>query len=122
MPEPIALRRRDLLLKWGLKEMPPFYDVPPQDNPQRLNRLFTGRQEELERVILPLLDGRNVLIRGRWGVGKTTFILQTLHELSFQVGLLKEKLLPIYIDNFKGGTLDEFHRLILFALATALAD
>ncbi|HID64224.1 MAG TPA: hypothetical protein EYP49_16010 [Anaerolineae bacterium] len=30
--------------------------------------------------------------------------------------------MPIYIDNFRGGTLAEFYRLILFTLATALAD
>lgn len=121
MIEPIALRRKKMLSKWGLKHVPPFSDVPPKDDPKRLARLFTGRRDELDRVILPLLDGRNVLVRGMWGVGKTTFILQTLHELSYQAGLLKERLLPIYIDNFKGGTLLEFHRLILFALATALA-
>lgn len=122
MVEPIAIRRAKMLPKWGLKQVPPFSDVPPKDDPKRLGRLFTGRREELDRVILPLLDGRNVLVRGMWGVGKTTFILQTLHELSYQASLLKERLLPIYIDNFKGGTLAEFHRLILFALATALAD
>lgn len=122
MIEPIAVRRKKMLPKWGLKQVPPFSDVPPKDNPKRLARLFTGRRNELDRVILPLLDGRNVLVRGMWGVGKTTFILQTLHELSYQASLLEERLLPIYVDNFKGGTLAEFHRLILFALATALAD
>ena len=122
MIEPIALRRKKMLPQWGLKNIPPFSDVPPKDDPKRLARLFTGRREELDRVILPLMDGRNVLVRGMWGVGKTTFILQTLHELSYQAGQLKERLLPIYIDNFKGGTLAEFHRLVLFALATALAD
>ncbi len=122
MIEPIAIRRAKMLPKWGLRGVPPFSDVPPKDNPKRLASLFTGRRGELDRVILPLLDARNVLVRGMWGVGKTTFILQTLHELSYQAGLLKEKLLPIYIDNFKSGTLTEFHRLILFALGTALAD
>ena len=121
MDEPIAVRRARMLPKWGLKQVPPFSGVPPKDDPKWLACLFTGRREELDRVILPLLDGRNVLVRGMWGVGKTTFILQALHELSYQAGLLKERLLPIYIDNFKGGTLAEFHRLILFALATALA-
>ena len=120
--EPIAVRRKRILKEWGLRQPPPFSDVPPKDDQRRLAHLFTGRQEELDRVILPLLDGRNVLIRGMWGVGKTTFILQTLHELSYQASQVKERLLPIYIDNFKGGTLAEFHRLILYALATALSD
>jgi len=122
MDEPIAVRRAKMLSQWGLKQVPPFSGVPPKDDPKRLACLFTGRREELERVILPLLDGRNVLVRGMWGIGKTAFILQALHELSYQAALLKERLLPIYIDNFKGGTLAEFHRLILFALATALAS
>jgi Cdc6-like AAA superfamily ATPase len=122
MVEPLAVRRKRLLQQWGLRQPPPFSDVPPKDDPKRLARLFTGRQDELDRVILPLLDGRNVLIRGMWGVGKTTFILQTLHELSYQASQVRERLLPIYIDNFKGGTLAEFHRLILYALATALSD
>ncbi|MFZ1598918.1 MAG: AAA family ATPase [Anaerolineae bacterium] len=122
MPESLAVRQKRILKQWELRQSPPFSDVPPKDDPKRLERLFTGRQEELDRVILPLLDGRNVLIRGMWGVGKTTFILQTLHELSYQASQVKERLLPIYIDNFKGGTLAEFHRLILFALASTLSD
>jgi len=116
------VRQKRILSQWGLRNVPPFSDVPPKDDPKRLARLFTGRREELDRVILPLLNGQNVLVRGMWGVGKTTFILHALHELSYEAGQVKERLLPIYIDNFKGGTLAEFHRLILFALATALSD
>jgi hypothetical protein len=122
MREPLMVRQKRVLSQWGLRQFPPFVDVPPKDDPTRLARLFTGRREELDRVILPLLDGRNVLVRGVWGVGKTTFILQALHELSYEASQVKERLLPIYVDNFKGGTLAEFHRLILFALATALSD
>lgn len=122
MRESLMVRQKRILTQWGLRQFPPFSDVPPKDDPKRLGRLFTGRRQELDRVILPLLDGRNVLVRGMWGVGKTTFILQTLHELAYEAGQVRERLLPIYIDNFKGGTLAEFHRLLLFALATALAD
>ena len=120
--ESLSQRRRRIFALWGLRRMPPFWDVPPKDDPRTLSRLFTGRREQLDRIILPLLDGRNVLVRGMWGVGKTTFILHTLHELAYEADQVNERLLPIYIDNFKGGTLDEFHRLLFFALATALSD
>lgn len=120
--ESLVKRRQRIYTHWGLQKEPPFWDVPPKDDPKILSRLFTGRREQLDRIILPLLDGRNVLVRGMWGVGKTTFILHTLHELSREASQVNERLLPIYIDNFKGGTLDEFHRLLLFALATSLAD
>jgi len=96
--------------------------VPPKGDPRLLSRLFTGRSKELERAILTLLDGHNLLIRGVWGVGKTTFILHTLHEFASQASLLKQKTLPIYIDNFKGGLLSDFYRLVLFSLSTTLAD
>jgi len=122
MRESLMVRQKGILSQWGLRQFPPFSDVPPKDDPRRLARLFTGREEELDLVIQPLMRGANVLVRGMWGVGKTTFILQALHELSYEASQVKERLLPIYIDNFKGGTLAEFHRLILFALATALSD
>ena len=119
---PLTLRKKQLFDTWGLRDDPPFHDVPPKDDPKRLARLFTGRRQELDRVMLPLLRGANVLVRGAWGVGKTTFILQALHELAYEVAQVRERLLPIYIDNFKGGTLAEFHRMLLFALAMALAE
>lgn len=122
MTESITRRRNRILTKWDLQRTPPFRDVPPKDDPQTLSRLFTGRREQLDRIILPLLEGRNVLVRGMWGVGKTTFILYTLHKLCYEATQVNEKVLPIYIDNFKGGTLEEFHRLLLFALAMALSD
>ncbi|MCS6846805.1 MAG: AAA family ATPase [Anaerolineae bacterium] len=122
MREPIMARQRRLLRQWGLSKFPPFADVPPKDDPERLATLFTGRDDELDLATQPLMRGENVLVRGAWGVGKTTFILQLLHALVGEAQAVKERLLPIYIDNFRGGTLQEFHRLLLFALATALAD
>jgi Cdc6-like AAA superfamily ATPase len=122
MPTPLIIRRTEFLKKWGFREMPPFSDVPPKDDIRILSRLFTGREKEIDRAILTLLDGNNILVRGVWGVGKTTFILQSLHEFAAQAKLLKEKTLPIYIDNFKGGLLKDFYRLVLFSLSTALED
>lgn len=122
MREPLLVRQRRFLEQWGLRRSPPFEEVPPKDDPKRLARLFTGRQQALDLAIQPLMRGANVLVRGAWGVGKTTFILHLLHELIAEAHAVRERLLPIYIDNFKGGTLPEFHRLLLFALATALAN
>lgn len=122
MKKPVVVRRAEILNQWGFKAMPPFSDVPPKDNPKLLRRLFTGRTKELERTILTLLDGNNLLVRGVWGVGKTTFILYTLNEFSLQATLLKQKTLSIYIDNFKGGLLSDFYRLVLFSLSNALAS
>lgn len=122
MSKPVALRRAEMLEKWDFSAIPPFSDVPPKDNPKLLSRLFTGRAKELERAILTLLDGNNLLVRGVWGVGKTAFILHTLHEFSAQAALIRQKTLPIYIDNFRGGALSDFYRPVLFALSMALAD
>jgi len=37
------------------------------EDARQLARLFTGRQAELSRVILPLYNGRNILVRGMLG-------------------------------------------------------
>jgi len=112
-------RARD---RWSFKAMPPFHIEPPIRDAQQLARLFTGRRAELSRVILPLYNGRNILVRGMLGVGKSAFILRLLHELDAQARAAKGKLLPIYIYHFYGGTTDDFYRLILFAVAQVLAD
>jgi len=108
--------------RWGWKATPPFRVEPPIDDAGQLARLFTGRQAELSRVILPLYNGRNVLVRGMLGVGKSAFILRVLHELDAQAKAAREKILPIYIYHFYGGTTDAFYRLILYTLSGVLAD
>jgi hypothetical protein len=122
MSKPIAIKRAQMLTSWDYKEMPPFSDVPPKNNPKLLGRLFTGRSKEIDRALMSLLDGSNLLVRGVWGVGKTTFILQTLHEFISQTRMIGKSTLPIYIDNFKGGLLSDFYRLVLSSLSIALAD
>jgi len=42
-------------------------------------RNIYGRQQELELALPALYEGRNVLVRGLWRVGKTAFILRLLH-------------------------------------------
>ena len=63
MRESLMVRQKDILSQWGLRQFPPFSDVPPKDDPRRLARLFTGREEELDLVIQPLMRGANVLVR-----------------------------------------------------------
>ena len=108
--------------RWKFKATPPFHIEPPVRDAKQLARLFTGRRAELSRVILPIYNGRNILVRGMLGVGKSAFILRVLHELDAQAKAAKDKLLPIYIYHFYGGTTDDFYRFILFALAQVLAD
>jgi hypothetical protein len=123
MPEGNELLRFAAAKKhWGWKDTPPFRVEPPIDDARQLARLFTGRQAELSRVILPLYNGRNILVRGMLGVGKSAFILQVLHELDAQAKAAGEKILPIYIYHFYGGNTDDFYRLVLYALSGILAD
>ncbi|RLC66095.1 MAG: hypothetical protein DRI48_05475 [Chloroflexi bacterium] len=65
-------RYRQTLNRWGLSDVP-FRATPPED-PTELSRIFHGREKELEVALPALYEGRNVLVRGIWGVGKTTFI------------------------------------------------
>lgn len=123
MPEGNELLRFAAAKKhWGWKDTPPFRVEPPIDDARQLARLFTGRQAELSRVILPLYNGRNILVRGMVGVGKSAFILRVLHELDAQAKAAGEKILPLYIYHFYGGNTDDFYRLVLYALSGILAD
>lgn len=123
MPEGNELLRFAAAKKrWGWRDTPPFRVEPPIDDARQLARLFTGRQTELSRVILPLYNGRNILVRGMLGVGKSAFILRVLHELDAQAKAAREKILPIYIYHFYGGSTEDFYRLILYALSGILAD
>jgi len=63
-------RYRETLRNWGLSDVP-FRATPPE-NPAELSRIFHGREKELDVALPTLYEGRNVLVRGIWGVGKTT--------------------------------------------------
>ena len=62
-------RYRETLHRWGLTDVP-FRAAPPEDTAE-LSRIFYGRQRELDLALPTLYEGRNVLVRGLWGVGKT---------------------------------------------------
>lgn len=96
---------------WGLKEIP-FPDVPPID-PAQVARFFVGRDEEYARVRTHLYRGENVLVRGTWGIGKTAFILATLHRLQEEARGQKKAVRCVYIKEFRGGVVAEFYNVVL---------
>jgi hypothetical protein len=116
------LRFTRAMERWGFKATPPFHIEPPIGDARQLARLFTGRRTELSRSILPLFNGRNILVRGMLGVGKSAFILRLLHELDAQAKAARDRLLPIDIYHFYGGTTEDFYRLVVLALAQLLSD
>ncbi len=113
-------RYRETLRRWGLSDVP-FRATPPED-PAELVRLFYGRQRELDLALPALYEGRNVLVRGLWGVGKTTFILYLLHRLQQETSTLGEPMLILYIGRFPGETSEDLYRALLLPLSEALAE
>ena len=93
-------RYRETLHQWGLTDVP-FRATPPED-PEELSRVFYGRWHELDLALPVLYEGRNVLVRGLWGVGKTAFIVRLLHRLQQETAALGERMLILYVGRFPG--------------------
>lgn len=108
------------LTQWGLQENP-FRATPPED-PQKLAQIFYGRDQALELAIPALYEGRNVLVRGAWGIGKTAFILNLIYQLQQEVTALDEKMLVLYLGSVAGETITDFYRTLLLAVADSLAE
>ncbi|MBW4633772.1 MAG: hypothetical protein KME30_18295 [Iphinoe sp. HA4291-MV1] len=108
------------LKKWGLQENP-FRATPP-DDPQKLAQIFYGRDSALEVAIPALYEGRNILVRGAWGIGKTALILNLIYQLQQEVAELDEKMLVLYLSSIPGESPTEFYRALLLAVADSLAD
>ncbi len=108
------------LTKWGLKENP-FRPTPPED-PQELEKIFYGRDEALDLAIPALYEGRNILVRGPWGIGKTAFILNLLYQLQQEVADLEEKMLVLYLSSIPGNSPEEFYRALLLGVADSLKE
>lgn len=111
---------RATLNRWGLQDNP-FRPTPP-DDPEKLARIFYGRERELQRAIPALYEGRNVLIRGAWGIGKTALILTILKRLQQEVASLGEEMLLLYLGRVPGDTPTDFYRALLLTVADSLAD
>jgi len=109
-----------LLNIWGLNDNPPFRGVPSGDIDE-LMRVFVNREKEIERALLTLDDGENVLVRGMTGIGKTSFIMAVLHLMNQHSKAIGQEILPIHIRQFVGGTREEFFRAILYSLANKLS-
>ncbi|MEM9544156.1 MAG: P-loop NTPase fold protein, partial [Cyanobacteria bacterium P01_E01_bin.42] len=113
-------RYKATLQKWGLKENP-FRPIPP-DDPQELARIFYGRTDKIELALPALYEGRNILIRGAWGIGKTATILTLLHRLQAEVAELNEEMLVLYFGSIPGDSPNDFYRALLFGLADTLKE
>lgn len=70
--------RQEMLTTLGLRGNP-FGKTEP--HPDRLDRIFVGRELELKRVGTAVSEHRNVLLAGNYGSGKTTFARKLLSEL-----------------------------------------
>lgn len=115
----LALRLHTLE-SWGLRDMPPFRGVPPTDIDELL-RVFVDREDEIKRALGTLDGGENILVRGMMGIGKTAFIMTTLHEIGWQAGALDRPVLTVHLRQFAGSTRDDFYRAVLYGIARQMA-
>jgi KAP family P-loop domain len=108
------------LQKWELKENP-FRATPP-DDPKLLAQIFYGRDQELDLAIPTLYEGRNIMIRGAWGIGKTSLIFNLIYQLQQEVAALDQKMLVLYLSSIPGEKPVEFYRALLISIADSLKD
>jgi len=74
-------KTRKQILRRFLLEQNPFRKGSPRHD--ILDAIFIGRRAELRRAGFAMLDSpRNVLVRGGFGMGKTTFVHKLLSELA----------------------------------------
>jgi Cdc6-like AAA superfamily ATPase len=107
------------LNKWGLQENP--FRLTPPDDFEELAKIFCGRDRELDIVLPTLFEGRNVLIRGKWGIGKTALIKTLLYRLQQEVSGLGEEMLVIYISDLPSASIGDFYRSVLLAVTQQLS-
>jgi MoxR-like ATPase len=81
--------------QWGLSDNP--FDFTPPDDFELVAKIFQGRSQELDNALPALYEGRNVLIRGTWGIGKTALIKTLLYRLQQEVSELGEEMLVLYL-------------------------
>lgn len=116
----ILSRRNKAYEIWGLQGNP-FWSVPPED-PALLDRVYYDRDAEFKIALPALYEGRNVLVRGAWGIGKTAFILTLLNRLQGEVSDLDESMQVLYLSQIQGDSPADFYRALLLALASSLPE
>lgn len=100
----------------GLKEIP-FTESPIDLQSETLQRIFTGRENELRRIfnLFQSRDRRRILVYGRIGIGKSAFLLEVISVLRRK----KKQMLTTYIS--LPANLD-LATTALIALARAMPD
>lgn len=111
---------KEALKRWGLRSNP-FESTPPDDF-EKLAKIFYGRNQELDIALVTLYEGRNVLIRGKWGIGKTALIKTLLYRLQQEVDELGEEMLVIYISDLPSASVSDFYRSVLLAVTKQLSE
>ncbi len=84
-PDDLFRQSRNRIQQLGLQEIP-FTESPPDLNSSTLNKVFTGRQQELREVfnLFQSRERRRILVYGNIGIGKSTFLLEVLSVLRRQ--------------------------------------
>jgi Cdc6-like AAA superfamily ATPase len=111
---------KQIFQQWGLSDNP--FSFTPPDEFDRVAKIFHGRSQELEIALPTLYEGRNVLIRGKWGIGKTALIKTLLHRLQQEVAELNEPMLVLYLGGIPKPTVVDFYRAVLLAVTKSISQ
>lgn len=111
---------KQTLQQWGLSDNP--FDFTPPDEFAQVAKIFHGRSQELEIALPTLYEGRNVLIRGKWGIGKTALMKTLLYRLQQEVSELNETMLVLYLGGIPKPTVIDFYRAVLLAVTKSIAQ
>jgi Cdc6-like AAA superfamily ATPase len=106
--------------QWGLSDNP--FDFTPPDDFGLVAKIFQGRSQELDNALPALYEGRNVLIRGTWGIGKTALIKTLLYRLQQEVSELGEEMLVLYLGGIPKATVADFYRAVLLAITQQMSQ
>ena len=111
---------KQTLQQWGLSDNP--FDFTPPDDFRLVAQIFQGRSQELDSALPALYEGRNVLIRGTWGIGKTALIKTLLFRLQQEVSELGEEMLVLYLGGIPKATVADFYRALLLAITQQMSQ
>jgi hypothetical protein len=104
---------------WGLSSNP--FGITPPDEIEQIAAIFHGRDHELDMALFTLYDGKNVLIRGTWGIGKTALIKTLLYRFKQQIAEIQEEMLVLYLSGIPKATTIDFYRAVLLAITTQMS-